>query len=485
MNLTAEQTIALEHAKAGRNLVIEAGAGTGKSSTLRVIAEALAPRKGLYLVFNKAAQVEAAEKFPANVECRTAHSLAWAPVIGADRRLNARLKAPRARSLDIARGLGLLSDPAFQPYKAEGALGEPVRLQPSFLAGLIVQGIRRFCMSAAEVPTGDFLPNVERLSFAGMAQLRRDLRPFLAEAWAQTLDPTGAFPYTFDSYLKVWQLSRPVLDGFDFIMFDEAQDASPVMIDVVARQAAQKIIVGDSCQQIYAWRGAENALEAFPRDNVAWLTQSFRFGPAVAQVANEVLGLIEDAELRITGTPTIDSSIGEVAAPRALLCRTNAVAVENALRLIAEGRRVALVGGADEVVRFAKAAEDLKAGKWTSHPDLTLFSTWDEVLAYVDADALGEDLARLVRIVEAFGSDKIAAGLGRTVAEDKADITISTCHKAKGREWDTVTIAGDFPTGAEDERQPTAEELRLLYVAVTRARVRLDITAVALLAGHE
>jgi hypothetical protein len=42
---------------------------------------------------------------------------------------------------------------------------------------------------------------------------------------------------------------------------------------------------------------------------------------------------------------------------------------------------------------------------------------------------------------------------------------VSTAHKAKGREWNAVKLAGDFA-----EMQPSPSETRLRYVAYTRAR---------------
>ena len=58
-----------------------------------------------------------------------------------------------------------------------------------------------------------------------------------------------------DGYLKLWALGRPKLAA-DFVLLDEAQDSNPVMLDVLSRQAAQVVYVGDRHQQIYQWRGA-------------------------------------------------------------------------------------------------------------------------------------------------------------------------------------------------------------------------------------
>jgi hypothetical protein len=66
----------------------------------------------------------------------------------------------------------------------------------------------------------------------------------------------------------------------------------------------------------------------------------------------------------------------------------------------------------------------------------------------------------------------------RTKAGLVPDVTISTAHKAKGLEWESVKIGDDFkgPTVDEDGNTvfPSEEELNLAYVAVTRAESRLD-----------
>jgi superfamily I DNA/RNA helicase len=66
--------------------------------------------------------------------------------------------------------------------------------------------------------------------------------------------------------------------------------------------------------------------------------------------------------------------------------------------------------------------------------------------------------------------------LNRTVDEEQSDVTISTAHKAKGREWKTVRLMDDFLRSQPKRSQAKTTngddpaELRLLYVALTRAR---------------
>ena len=74
MNLTDEQIAICQAARdlaVGSSLKIQAFAGTGKTTTLAAIAESLARRKFLYLVFNPAAADEAERKMPSNVMVRT------------------------------------------------------------------------------------------------------------------------------------------------------------------------------------------------------------------------------------------------------------------------------------------------------------------------------------------------------------------------------------------------------------------------------
>ena len=65
----------------------------------------------------------------------------------------------------------------------------------------------------------------------------------------------------------------------------------------------------------------------------------------------------------------------------------------------------------------------------------------------------------------------------RAAPEAVADYVISTVHRAKGLEWKRVKVVNDFRFGMIDGRLTLDhEEMRLLYVAVTRAQHVLDIS---------
>ena len=51
------------------------------------------------------------------------------------------------------------------------------------------------------------------------------------------------------------------------------------------RDHAQLVMVGDSAQAIYGWRGATDVMTGFDAEQLT-LTRSFRFGPQIADEAN-------------------------------------------------------------------------------------------------------------------------------------------------------------------------------------------------------
>jgi len=211
------------------------------------------------------------------------------------------------------------------------------------------------------------------------------------------------------------------------------------------------------------------------------LSQSFRFGPAIAELANRVLDQLEEkTPLRLRGLPTINSEIKPIAAPTAILCRTNGAAISHLLQALGQNRRPFLVGGGADVVAFVEAAKALQDGRGTGHPELACFADWSEVQRYVKDDE-GEDLKLMVKLIDQFGCDVILDALRRMPAERDADVVISTAHKSKGREWDEVKLASDFPTLSKS----CDADLKLLYVALTRAKLVLDVSECPFFTGED
>ena len=166
-------------------------------------------------------------------------------------------------------------------------------------------------------------------------------------------------------------------------------------------------------------------MSRFHADHRLCLSQSFRFGPTIAAEANKWLDLL-DVPLRLRGFDRIASTVGPVASPDAVLCRSNAEAVRQLLVAADAGRKAALVGGGTEIRRLAEAAISLRAGAGTDHPELFAFRTWGEVQEYVEQDAGGSDLKVFVQLIDTHGAEMVIDIVDGLSPEQAAETVVST-----------------------------------------------------------
>ncbi|MFC9948657.1 UvrD-helicase domain-containing protein [Streptomyces pratensis] len=481
MTLTDEQIAAADRFHAGDHLALQAGAGTGKTSTLALLAQGT-QRTGRYLAYNKAIAQDATTRFPATVTCKTAHALAYAAI---GHRYRTRLNGPRQPSWKTGADLGI---------SRTIRIGDR-DLSPRVLSYATLRTVTRFCHSADPVLADHHVPRLRSLENPGYhRQLASEVMPFAHKAWADLQNPdAGVVRFDHDHYLKIWALTEPKIAA-DFLLLDEAQDTNPVVEQIfnAQRDHAQLVMVGDSAQAIYQWRGARDVMTTF-RATPLTLTKSFRFGPRLATEANRWLR-IADAPLRLAGTESIPTGLGPIKQADAILCRTNVGAMREVMQQLEGGLRVALTGGGESLRALARAADDLKGGRRASHPELLLFPSWGDLQDYAANDPAGRDLQPLVDLVDTHGTGAILNAVHRLDSEETAEVTISTVHKAKGREWGSVKIAEDFaPPRDSDETDDKGEpvpgridesEARLAYVAVTRARRQLDLGGLSWINKH-
>ncbi|CAB4067861.1 FBXO18 [Lepeophtheirus salmonis] len=169
-------------------------------------------------------------------------------------------------------------------------------------------------------------------------------------------------PITHDGYLKLWQLRQPNLQtivSHDVLLIDEAQDINPTMLDIINHQSTAKVIVGDPNQQIYSFRGAVNLLKEFKSSKKFSLTQSFRFGPEIAFVANCCLEhLKKNDERTLVGGRNRDMLVGsdkDVVGPVTIIGRTNGGVFQEIVRRICESDdevKGCIIGGDKLLVEY-------------------------------------------------------------------------------------------------------------------------------------
>jgi F-box protein, helicase, 18 len=177
----------------------------------------------------------------------------------------------------------------------------------------------------------------------------------------------------------------------------------------------------------------------------------------------------------------------------AFIARTNSTILEHANALIAKGQKDIHFAGTEAREQFKP---DVKYGFeelldvyhfWSGNAravqsrDLRRFKSFAEIKEMTEnPDAQEAELKRMVAMVERL-EDRLPSTLSRLTASavgpERAQITLSSAHRAKGLEWDSVEVAEDFlnlcdaDLEAQNMTEPEFdEEVNSIYVAITRAR---------------
>ncbi len=462
IRLSSEQMIGVWAAcnPENRLVKIESPAGSGKSLLTEAIIRNMdeAGKVGRGLAFNRsAAKNMVARGLPESCAFSTYHGMAYKFLTAAQKKRVGNLNAwavQKALNLTYFAGANGLT----QAYAILNALDTWCRSGDHVLEIKHVTG-----------DTVDVLREKELLNVDFIARVRRNAILLWNEVWKKGSE----LPIPHDFYLKQWVRKTGDL-GLDYVVVDEAQDLNPVILGWLRRQSAKIILIGDSNQQIYSWRGAVDALQSFEFDEDVWLTRSYRFGQEVADVAMSILADGLSCDRVIEGNPDVSSVVHIGADDRynAFLSRYNSSLYT---KLMEEDCPIRIVGAANAMRHTLKSVVDLQSGKKCSHELLSPFSSWDEVISYAENQNDG-DLKRLVKSVSLYGADTLLRAFEQKVVDEgnnNYELTLATAHASKGMEFEEVRLADDFP-GLIDSRK---EEVRLLYVAVTRAQNRLSIPA--------
>lgn len=435
-------------------LAVDAFAGTGKTSTLVQYALARPSQRILYIAFNKSVAAEAKERFPANVDCRTTHSLAYGAV--------GRKFSDKLGNVPV-----YVVTQAFKcnAKRAKAALATVSSWMCSTDDKIVIEHVN---LDEVQDP----------IEAAAVVDLARNI-------WAYMQDPKSDVKMPHDGYLKLYAMSRPNL-RYDIILLDEAQDTNPITLDLVMAQSghAKIVLVGDRHQGIYGFRKAMNAMEAVDAQERVALTQSFRFGQAIADVATALLRHFKGETKEVKGRSDIEVQWKvDYGQHYAIIGRTNAGLFSEAARVVRgrQERRLHFVGGFDSYL-FGKVLDAyyLWADERPKIKDASIsrFPNFHDFKQYGD-EAGDAEVKALVKTVEEYRTDVPAIynamRAAETPVQDRAHITLTTAHRAKGLEWDQVQMADDFIELPPEEDDFDPEEVNLAYVSVTRA-----IRAVAL-----
>ncbi|MGO1315505.1 MAG: ATP-dependent DNA helicase UvrD2 [Cellulomonadaceae bacterium] len=321
---------------------------------------------------------------------------------------------------------------------------------------------------------------------------------------------------------------------------DEYQDVSPLqqfLLDQWLGGRTELCVVGDPSQTIYSFAGATpQHLLTFPKSHpgarVIRLVRDYRSTPQVVSLANALLARrrvrggfapLELVAQRPAGPPVrftaydddeaeaqgIATAIGRLiaagtrASEVAVLYRTNGQAQAFEHALADQGIGYLVRGGERFFARpeVRDALVLLRGAGRAVEPDMTLPQIVRDVLlsngwAPQSPAARGavrerwESMQALVSLADEMfeqhgaGLPEYLADLDERAAAQHAPtvegVTLASLHAAKGLEWDAVFLAGLseglLPISLAETPEAVAEEQRLLYVGITRAREYLALS---------
>lgn len=311
----------------------------------------------------------------------------------------------------------------------------------------------------------------------------------------------------FDDYLYFLLFYNLPLPVWQFIFYDEAQDATPIVIEFLRRMALQGtriLYVGDEKQNINVFMGAVSGamrkLQEILDADVYPLPVSYRCSKAAADLANEVF---PDSVIAADGNAQGSVEYIEESAldccnlitGEAVLSRTHKLLITGALQLIKARKSFCYKGIAATVQRMERQLWIAKAaGKETGATSLSDIAR--ELLARQETleakhttpgknpppwvQVCRDTTEALVTVLIETATDggnidtvsDYLSTLGKA-ENGKSGPTLSTLHASKGAEFNTVYILGPMVSPLAVTPEELDAEKCLKFVGLTRSKDKI------------
>ena len=509
------------------NAVVQAVAGSGKTTTIVAFANLIpTSMNAIFLAFNKAIADELKERLPRHVGARTLNSLGFGilrryvegleqsgdirglePVRGwTDGRktwkiIRAELTRPEAKNYG--------KDVAFLVAKAKSLGIVPADLEFDNVGE--VDGVEYRSANGLRDTDDTWINVLRHFNHSVDPSARDKVISLTRRVLTASIRMLTLVDFDDQKYLPVVMFpnGKPMLaKKFDAIIIDEVQDVNAVDI-LLAKLSLKKngivMGVGDTNQSIYGFRGA--SVDAIERFSQAFncvelpLSISYRCATSIVDRAREVYPTIEAAP----GAPEglVETIEGEYAADvfsarneDLVICRNNAPIVDFAYKLI-RARVPVYVKGRDIGKGLISLVEQMKADNVVDlATNLRLWQVQQTQMILEDDPDNEEDVQRIMdryATLMVFVNqnadgrvDTVVADIEslfntnsndrKEVYEMRGKVVLSTIHKAKGLEADTVFVLDAdllHPHWIRPGSWQETQESNLEYVAVTRAKTRL------------
>ena len=514
MTPTLEQEAILSAGRDSKDsLMITAMAGTGKTSTLCLLAQALPMQPAIALAFNVTIKKELEKRFPPFWKVMTLNGLghrAW-------------MNALRGKTIVLdERKLGRLVTSVFKDFAYKGdddAWGNIRQLVSKAMQAGIVPASRPHKGFAPDTPEqwamladAYWLQNIEETEIA-MAR----------EVLTRSVNEGFEGKISFDDQIYLPVCFNGQFPRYPLLMGDEVQDWS-VMNRVMAQRtcSGRFILVGDPAQAIYQFRGADaGSMQRLRALRPSWidlpLSVTFRCPKVVVDrqqghvpgfqafhtnAVGEVVKF-QRYQPKIQIGPAHNSD--DTAKPQtwdwkrvetiasagsiAILSRNNAPLLKIAFKLLRANVPVTMLGRDIGKTLVALSKKVLPDDDMSAPNCVLEVNQWREsqlALAHAngqeDKAANVQDQAEcLLAVIDGAKAENAAAirwYLKELFERSSGHVTISTIHRAKGLEWQTVLHLDPWripSKHAQHNPVQIQQEMNLKYVAETRcSRVLIE-----------
>jgi hypothetical protein len=444
---------------------VSATAGSSKTTCLYEAAKRANPSSAIYLSYNKAMAEEAKVKFQGTkVVCSTLHSLAYQAIVP---------------SYQLRIG-------TFNYRSIKEKLSYPLKVE-------LVNTLNDY-LTSAELDIDRFL--------ASKSASIKALVPIYLDKMTK-----GDISCTHNFYLKLYYAVLASGDyqppEVDLLMVDEFGDINPVTLEVFKLYPAKKkVAVGDQSQNIYSFNNTVNGFDYFDEQPLQ-LTRSFRVSTAIAKRIQAFMHKYYDKSFVMEGSDLLTPEFNTTA----YISRTNSGLVKQMLKLMHANTPFNLTRTPMSILELPLLLLNMDDPSFRAPPQYSILNsyknTWKSnkgqvrakfpsLLAFVKRSINDEELEIKAALSLVSKHTKLELTnllrFAERSSKDQTNTLLSTAHSMKGQESDTIIILSDLNEavtkaiktlkflGDEDESSEAEyqrEELRLYYVACSRARFRL------------
>src|SRR5436305_1543543 len=289
---------------------------------------------------------------------------------------------------------------------------------------------------------------------------------------------------------------------FQFILVDEYQDTNKIqadLIDLLAQEHRNVMVVGDDAQSIYSWRGAnfQNILEfpkRYPDAKVFKIEMNYRSVPEILGVANA------GDEVAFKRMAKLLPGIGNRSADNLWNGWDRSLNQQGEITSWSERLLPMNVSTKSKKhwTQLANTLDEIAPGGQPNPPSEMITSVMDAIyddyakVNFTNYELRKEDLNQLAAFGRQFKDlneflsqlaliSNVDAEVAPNQTADREAVNLSTVHQAKGLEFHTVFVIwltdGMFPSSRSmEQRKDLEEERRLFYVAITRAKDELYLS---------